>query len=212
VAKNFAITGVGGYIAPRHLRAIRDTGNRLSVALDPNDSVGILDQFSFDVSFFTEFERFDRHVEKLRRGDPADRIDYVTVCAPNHLHDAHIRFALRVGADAICEKPLVLNPWNCDALQELEAEFGRRVYSVLQLRLHPSLVALKEQLAREGSPRKREISRQMVFRLLEGKPGEIGRAGHEHRDPFLRSVDLAFRAGAPQRRPLRPAYVHGRAS
>ncbi len=158
MAKNFAITGVGGYIAPRHLRAIRDTGNRLSVALDPNDSVGILDQFSFDVSFFTEFERFDRHVEKLRRGDPAERIDYVTVCAPNHLHDAHIRFALRVGADAICEKPLVLNPWNCDALQELEAEFGRRVYSILQLRVHPSLVALKEQLARENSPRKREIS------------------------------------------------------
>jgi len=158
VAKNFAITGVGGYVAPRHLRAIRDTGNRLSVALDPNDSVGILDQFSFGVSFFTEFERFDRHVEKLRRGDPADRIDYVTVCAPNHLHDAHIRFALRVGADAICEKPLVLNPWNCDALQELEAEFGRRVYSILQLRVHPSLLALKEQLARTNSARKREIS------------------------------------------------------
>jgi len=157
VVKNFAITGVGGYIAPRHLRAIRDTGNRLCAALDPNDSVGILDQYSFDVAFFTEFERFDRHIEKLRRGDPAQRIHYVSVCAPNHLHDAHIRFALRVGADAICEKPLVLNPWNCDALQELEAESGRRIYSVLQLRLHPALIALKQQLDREASDRKREV-------------------------------------------------------
>jgi len=157
LAKNFAVTGVGGYIAPRHLRAIRDTGNRLCVALDPNDSVGILDQFSFDVSFFTEFERFDRHIEKLRRGNPADRIDYVTICAPNHLHDAHIRFALRVGADAICEKPLVLNPWNCDALQELETEFGRRIFSILQLRVHPSLIALKQEIQQRASARKREI-------------------------------------------------------
>ncbi len=157
LAKNFAITGVGGYIAPRHLRAIRDTGNRLCAALDPNDSVGILDQYSFDVSFFTEFERFDRHIEKLRRGDPAGRIDYVTICAPNHLHDAHIRFALRVGADAICEKPLVLNPWNCDALQELEGEFGRRIYSILQLRVHPSLIALKRELEQDATARKHEI-------------------------------------------------------
>ena len=149
LAKNFAITGVGGYIAPRHLKAIRDTGNRLCVALDKNDSVGVLDQYSFDVNFFTEFERFDRHIEKLRRGPEANRIDYVSVCSPNHLHDAHIRFALRIGADAICEKPLVLNPWNCDAVQELEAEYGRRVYTVLQLRLHPSLVALKEKLDRQ---------------------------------------------------------------
>jgi UDP-N-acetyl-2-amino-2-deoxyglucuronate dehydrogenase len=109
--------------------------------------VGLLDQHSYDVQFFTEFERFDRHVEKLRRGPSENRIDYVSICAPNHLHDAHVRFALRAGADAICEKPLVLNPWNCDALQELEAEYGRRVYTVLQLRLHPALIALKEGLA-----------------------------------------------------------------
>jgi UDP-N-acetyl-2-amino-2-deoxyglucuronate dehydrogenase len=157
LAKNFAITGVGGYIAPRHLRAIRDTGNMLCAALDPNDSVGILDQYSFDVSFFTEFERFDRHIEKLRRGDLAGRIDYVTICAPNHLHDAHIRFALRVGADAICEKPLVLNPWNCDALQELEAEFGRRIHTILQLRVHPALIALKQQLEQNPADQKHEI-------------------------------------------------------
>lgn len=157
MAKNFAITGVGGYIAPRHLRAIRDTGNRLCAALDPSDSVGILDQFNFDLSFFTEFERFDRHLEKLRRGDPAERIDYVTICAPNHLHDAHIRFALRVGADAICEKPLVLNPWNCDALQELEEEFGRRIFTILQLRVHPSLIALRKELHERPVGRKHEI-------------------------------------------------------
>lgn len=181
MVKNFAITGVGGYIAPRHLRAIRDTGNRLCAALDPSDSVGILDQYSFDVAFFTEFERFDRHIEKLRRGDPANRIDYVTVCAPNHLHDAHIRFALRVGADAICEKPLVLNPWNCDALQELEAESGRRIHSVLQLRLHPSLIALKQQLDREASDRKREV--RLTYVTSRGKwyfvswKGNVERSG-----------------------------------
>jgi UDP-N-acetyl-2-amino-2-deoxyglucuronate dehydrogenase len=158
LTKNFAVTGVGGYIAPRHLKAIRDTGNRLCVALDKHDSVGLLDQYSFDVNFFTEFERFDRHIEKLRRGPEANRIDYVSVCSPNHLHDAHIRFALRIGADAICEKPLVLNPWNCDAVQELEAEYGRRVYTVLQLRLHPSLVALKEKLSRQRFAGKHDVS------------------------------------------------------
>ncbi|MFH1070325.1 MAG: Gfo/Idh/MocA family oxidoreductase, partial [Candidatus Glassbacteria bacterium] len=109
--KNFALAGVAGYIAPRHLKAIRETGNRLVAAVDPHDSVGILDSYSEDVSFFTEFERFDRHVEKLRRGPEEDRVHYVSICSPNHLHDAHIRFALRVGAQAICEKPLVLNPW-----------------------------------------------------------------------------------------------------
>jgi UDP-N-acetyl-2-amino-2-deoxyglucuronate dehydrogenase len=145
-SKNFAVTGVAGYIAPRHLKAIVDTGNRVVAAVDPHDAVGILDRYSFDVRFFTEFERFDRHVEKLRRGPSADRVDYLSICSPNYLHDAHIRLALRVGADAICEKPLVINPWNLDALEELEHETGRRVCSVLQLRLHPSLVALKEKL------------------------------------------------------------------
>src|SRR5678816_2377293 len=144
--KNFAITGVGGFVAPRHLKAIQDTGNRLVAAVDPHDAVGILDRFSFDVRFFTEFERFDRHLEKLRRGAPEDRVDYVSICSPNYLHDAHIRLALRVGADAICEKPLVINPWNLDGLQEIERETGRRVFTVLQLRLHPDLIALKARL------------------------------------------------------------------
>jgi UDP-N-acetyl-2-amino-2-deoxyglucuronate dehydrogenase len=144
--KNFAMTGVGGFVAPRHLKAIKDTGNRLVAAADPHDAVGILDKCSFDVRFFTEIERFDRHLEKLRRGPDADRVHYVSVCSPNYLHDAHIRLALRVGAHAICEKPMVINPWNLDALQELEDETGGRVYTVLQLRLHPQLIALRERL------------------------------------------------------------------
>ena len=146
---NFAVTGVAGFVAPRHLRAIRDTGNRLVAAIDPHDAAGLLDQYSFDVRFFTEIERFDRHLEKLRRGADKDRIHYVTVCSPNYLHDAHVRLALRVGAHAICEKPLVINPWNLDALQELEQEHGRRVFTVLQLRLHPALLALKARLDAE---------------------------------------------------------------
>jgi len=146
---NFAITGVAGYVAPRHLKAIRDTGNRLVAATDPHDSVGVLDQFFTDVSYFREFERFDRHLEKLRRGPDKDHINYISVCSPNHLHDAHIRLALRIGADAICEKPLVINPWNLDVLQELEEETGRNIYTVLQLRVQPSLLKLKERLESE---------------------------------------------------------------
>jgi UDP-N-acetyl-2-amino-2-deoxyglucuronate dehydrogenase len=149
-SSNFAVTGVGGFVAPRHLKAIQDTGNRLIAAVDPHDAVGVLDRFGFDVRFFTEIERFDRHLEKLRRGSDADRVHYVSICSPNYLHDAHIRLALRTGADAICEKPLVINPWNLDALQELEQETGRRVYTVLQLRLHPDLIALKARL--DASP------------------------------------------------------------
>jgi UDP-N-acetyl-2-amino-2-deoxyglucuronate dehydrogenase len=150
--KNFAITGVAGYIAPRHLKAIRETGNNLIAAVDPHDSVGILDRYFPYVSFFTEFERFDRHLEKLRR-DGNEKAEYVSICSPNHLHDAHIRFTLRIGATAICEKPLVLNPWNLDMLEELEHEFNNRVYSILQLRVHPSLVALKQSLEREQGKR-----------------------------------------------------------
>lgn len=144
--KNFAVIGVGGYIAPRHLRAIRDTGNRLVAAVDPKDSVGVLDQYSFDVKFFTEIERFDRHLEKLRRGPEEGRIHYVSVCSPNYLHDSHCRLALRVDADVICEKPLVINPWNFDALEELEAETKHRIHTILQLRVHPELIKLKQTL------------------------------------------------------------------
>ena len=155
--KNFAVTGVAGFVAPRHLKAIKDTGNRLVAATDPNDSVGVLDRYSFDVRFFTEIERFDRHLEKLRRGPEAERVHYVSICSPNYLHDAHIRLALRVGAHAICEKPIVINPWNLDALEELEHESGRRVNTVLQLRLHPQLVALRTRLLAESSGRQRDV-------------------------------------------------------
>ena len=144
--KNFAITGVAGYIAPRHLKAIKDTNNRLVAATDPHDSVGILDKYFYDVSFFTEFERFDRHLEKLRHSSDEEQIHYLSICSPNHLHDAHIRLALRIGADAICEKPLVINPWNLDALQELEEETGGKINTVLQLRLLPSLLQLKDSI------------------------------------------------------------------
>lgn len=151
MTKNFAVIGVGGYIAPRHLRAIRDTGNQLLAAVDPKDSVGVLDQYSFDVKFFTEIERFDRHLEKLRRGPEEGRIHYVSICSPNYLHDAHCRLALRSGADVICEKPLVINPWNLDALEEIEAETHRRVHTILQLRVHPELIKLRKMLQKESA-------------------------------------------------------------
>ncbi len=157
MSKKFAVTGVAGFIAPRHLKAIKETENRLVAAMDPHDSVGILDNFEYNVSFFKEFERFDRYCEKLRRKSDADKIDYVSICSPNHLHDAHVRFALRIGADAICEKPLVLNPWNLDALQELEQENGKRVYTVLQLRVHPALVKLKQDIEKQTSLKKHEV-------------------------------------------------------
>lgn len=147
-AKNFALIGVGGYIAPRHMQAIRDTGNRLVAAVDKSDSVGIIDSYSYEVKFFTEFERFDRYVEKMRRQGEEKKIHYVSICSPNYLHDAHIRFAMRIGADAICEKPLVINPWNLDALAEIEHESGKKIYNILQLRIHPAIIALKERIDR----------------------------------------------------------------
>lgn len=149
--KNFALTGIAGYIAPRHLRAIKDTGNNLIAVLDPHDSVGIIDQYFPKAKYFREFERFDRHIEKIRRESSEEKIDYLSICSPNHLHDAHIRLALRSGADAICEKPLVLNPWNLDALQELEKEYEKRVYTILQLRVHPALIEKKEALKTSNS-------------------------------------------------------------
>lgn len=147
--KNFAITGVAGYIAPRHLKAIKDTGNKLVAALDKNDSVGVLDKYFPDVSFFTEFERFERHLEHLKRSNNNEQVDYITICTPNFLHDSHIRLAMRIGADAICEKPLVLNPWNLDILQQIEKETQKKVYTILQLRVHPSLVSLKNKISEE---------------------------------------------------------------
>jgi UDP-N-acetyl-2-amino-2-deoxyglucuronate dehydrogenase len=146
--KRFALIGAAGYIAPRHMRAIADTGNDLIAVMDRCDSVGIIDSYFPEAHFFTEFERFDRHVDKLRnRGDRA--VEYVSIATPNYLHDAHIRWALRSGADAICEKPLVLNPWNIDALKDVESRTGKKIYNILQLRLHPSIVSLKERVSAE---------------------------------------------------------------
>lgn len=146
--KDFALIGAAGYIAPRHMKAIKDTGNQLVAALDKFDSVGIIDSYFPQADFFTEYERFDRHIEKLKR--QGRDIDYVSICSPNYLHDAHIRFGLRHGADVICEKPLVLNPWNATALQEIEKEHNKKVYCILQLRLHPSVIELKKQV--EAAP------------------------------------------------------------
>jgi UDP-N-acetyl-2-amino-2-deoxyglucuronate dehydrogenase len=156
--QNFAVIGAGGYVAPRHLKAIQDTGHRLIAATDPNDSVGILDRYSYDVRYFREIERFDRHLDKLRRGPDGGRVHWVAICSPNYLHDAHIRLAFRNGADAICEKPIVINPWNLDALQELEQETGRRVFTVLQLRVHPQLIALRERLRSRTPIRRARVS------------------------------------------------------
>ena len=158
--KKFALTGAAGYIAPRHLHAIKDTGNELIAATDPHDSVGILDSFFPQTAFFTEFERFDRHLEKIRR--TGDGIDYLSICTPNNLHDAHIRLALRVGADAICEKPLVLNPWNLDALQELEEEFGKKVYNILQLRVHPALIDFKKKIDKTAKNGKHTVNLKYI--------------------------------------------------
>ena len=158
--KNFAIIGAGGYIAPRHMKAIKDTGNNLIAALDKHDSVGIMDSYFPDADFFTEFERFDRHVEKLRR--QGTKIDYVSVCSPNYLHDAHIRFGLRIGANVICEKPVVLNPWNIEALMEIEKETGGAVFTILQLRLHPAIIALKEKIAAAPADKKHTVNLQYI--------------------------------------------------
>jgi UDP-N-acetyl-2-amino-2-deoxyglucuronate dehydrogenase len=150
---NFALTGAAGYIAPRHMKAIREVGGELIAALDPHDAVGVLDQSFPQARFFVEFERFDRHLEKIRRQGEASRVHYLSICSPNYLHDAHIRAAFRLDADAICEKPLVLNPWNLDALEELEREMNRRVFTLLQLRVHPAIQEVHRKFGEDRSKR-----------------------------------------------------------
>jgi UDP-N-acetyl-2-amino-2-deoxyglucuronate dehydrogenase len=155
--KNFALIGAAGYIAPRHMKAIKETGNALVAALDKSDSVGVIDNYFPESRFFTEFERFDRHIDKLRRSKSEGAVNYVSICSPNYLHDAHVRFALRSDANAICEKPLVLNPWNLDGLKDIQDSTGRRVYNILQLRLHPSLLALKQHIDAEKNNQKYDV-------------------------------------------------------
>ena len=155
--KKFAIIGAAGYIAPRHMKAIKETGNDLVAALDVNDSVGIIDSHFPDADFFTEFERFDRHIDKLRRSNSDKKVDFMSICSPNYLHDSHMRFALRSGADAICEKPLVLNPWNIDGLKEIEEDTGHKINTILQLRLHPAIIALRDKVQNGPQDRKCEV-------------------------------------------------------
>lgn len=177
--KNFALIGAAGYIAPRHMRAIKDTGNRLLAMLDPNDSIGIIDSYFPDAEFFKEFERFDRHLDKLRRRET--KIDFVSITSPNYLHDAHIRVALRNQADAICEKPLVLNPWTVDNLQIIENETGHHVNTILQLRLHPTIVALKKRI--EESAKDKIYDVDLTYITSRGKwydvswKGDISKSG-----------------------------------
>jgi UDP-N-acetyl-2-amino-2-deoxyglucuronate dehydrogenase len=173
--KNFALIGAAGYIAPRHLKAIKDTNNNLLCALDKFDSVGVMDSYFPNASFFVEFERFDRHIEKLKRNGTL--LDYVSICTPNYLHDAHIRMALRSGADAICEKPLVLNPWNVEALQDIEKESGKRIHTILQLRLHPSIIALKKKIESENTDRKYDVD--LTYITSRGKWYDISWKGDE---------------------------------
>lgn len=154
---NYALIGAGGYIAPRHMKAMKETGGRLVAALDPSDSVGILDSYFPDADFFTEFERFDRHIDLLRRKGETNRINYAAICSPNYLHDSHMRFALRSGADAICEKPLVLNPWNLDSLAEVERDTGKRINTILQLRVHPAIISLRERVLASAKDTRHEI-------------------------------------------------------
>ena len=163
--KSFAQIGAAGYVAPRHMKAIKDTGNALVAACDPYDGVGVIDSYFPEAAFFTEYERFDRHVEKLkRRGKP---VDYFSICSPNYLHDAHVRFALRYGAKAICEKPLVLNPWNLDALEEMESECDGEIYTVLQLRHHPLIQQLKKKFSGKKLSEKKEI--ELTYISSRGK-------------------------------------------
>lgn len=178
--KNFALIGAAGYIAPRHLKAIKDTNNSLLATLDKFDSVGIMDSYFPNTAFFVETERFDRHLEKLKY-DKGVHIDYVSICTPNYLHDSHIRMALRRGADAICEKPLVLNPWNLDALQKIEQETGKRIYNILQLRLHQSIVKLKQKI--DAAPKDKIFDIDLTYLTSRGNwyyaswKGDISKSG-----------------------------------
>ncbi|MBN8224796.1 MAG: Gfo/Idh/MocA family oxidoreductase [Xanthomonadales bacterium] len=179
--KHFALIGAAGYIAPRHMHAIKSTGNTLVAAYDPNDSVGIIDSYFPESDFFTEFERFDRHIDKLYRANPGRRINYVSICSPNYLHDSHMRFALRSGADAICEKPLVSNPWNIDGLIEMERDTGRKINAILQLRLHPAIIALRERVRSAKQDTKHEVDLTYITSrghwYLQSWKGDVKKSG-----------------------------------
>jgi UDP-N-acetyl-2-amino-2-deoxyglucuronate dehydrogenase len=212
--KNFALIGAAGYIAPRHMRAIKDTGNNLVAALDKNDSVGIIDSYFPDAGFFTEFERFDRHLEKLKRR--GTNIDYVSICSPNYLHDAHIRFGLRIGADVICEKPLVLNPWNLESLREAEQETGRKVNTILQLRLHPALLALKEKI--DNTPASKIYDINLTYITSRGNwyytswKGDLPKSGGIATNIGIHFYDMLVWLFGPVKQNIVHIHTHDRAA
>ena len=211
--KNFALIGAAGYIAPRHMKAIKAVGGNLKVAFDPNDSVGIIDSHFPDASFFVEFERFDRHIDKLRRR--GEKIDYISVCSPNYLHDAHCRFALRSDADVICEKPLVLNPWNIDGLVEIEASTGRRISTILQLRLHPAIMELKQKIAQAG---KKEFDVNLTYITSRGRwyhtswKGQDNKSGGVATNIGVHFFDMLSYVFGPAQRNIAHLREHERAA
>jgi UDP-N-acetyl-2-amino-2-deoxyglucuronate dehydrogenase len=179
--KNFGLIGAAGYIAPRHMMAIKHTGNNLVAAFDPNDSVGVIDSHFPDANFFTEFERFDRFVDKKRRSAAAEKLDYISICSPNYLHDAHMRFGLRSGCDVICEKPIVLEPWNLDGLLEMQQDTGKKINTILQLRVHPAIIALREKVAAEAKQCKHEVDLTYITSrgkwYLQSWKGDVNKSG-----------------------------------
>lgn len=212
--KKFALIGAAGYVAPRHMRAIQDTGNELVAALDKNDSVGVIDSYFPNAAFFTEFERFDRHLEKLKR--QGDEIDFLSVCSPNYLHDAHIRFGLRQGADVICEKPLVLNPWNVNALKTIEQETGRRIYTILQLRLHPAIIAFKQKIEQAPSDKIHEVD--LTYITSRGKwyyaswKGELAKSGGVATNIGIHFYDMFLWLFGPVKKNIVHIHTHDRAA
>lgn len=212
--KNFALIGAAGYIAPRHMKAIKETGNNLIAAYDPFDSVGTIDSYFPNTDFFVEFERFDRHVDKLKR--EGKKLDYVSICSPNYLHDSHIRFGLRQGADVICEKPLVLNPWNIDALDLIQKETGKKVYNILQLRLHPSIIALKKQI--EESPKDKIFDLDLCYLTSRGNwyytswKGDINKSGGIATNIGVHFYDMLTWVFGPIKKNIVHIHTHDRAA
>ena len=214
MSKKFALIGAAGYIAPRHMKAIKDTGNELVAAFDPNDSVGVMDSYFPNAAFFTEFERFDRHVEKLRR--TGDKLDYVSICSPNYLHDAHMRFGLRSRADVICEKPIVLNPWNIDALQEIEKETGNSIYTILQLRLHESIIALKNKI--DSSAKHEKYDFDLTYQTSRGNwyytswKGDVSKSGGIATNIGVHFFDMLGWVFGPLQQNIIHVHTHDRAA
>jgi len=212
--KNFALIGAAGYIAPRHMKAIKETHNQLVAAYDPYDGVGIMDSYFPHASYFVEFERFDRHIEKLKRLNMG--VDYVSVCSPNYLHDSHIRFGLRQGADVICEKPIVLNPWNIDALEEIEKETGNQIYSILQLRLHDAIIALKDKV--EQGPKDKKYDIDLTYLTSRGNwyytswKGDVSKSGGIATNIGVHFYDMLTWIFGPLQSQVVHVQTHDRAS